>query len=64
MLKGGKKKQEKSRKYLIGWHHKVTFIWGMKKEEMKKRTQGWIGVWGMACWMYWVPGQIEHLWEH
>ena len=31
---------------------------------MNKRAQGWVGVWGMADWMYWVPGQIEHLWEH
>ena len=50
-------KEEKNRKYLIGWDHIVNLVWG-------KKAQGWLGVWGLADWIYCVSGQMEYLQGH
>lgn len=34
-----KTKEEKNRKYLIGWNHKVNLIWGEKEQGMKERAE-------------------------
>ena len=48
-----KKKEEKNRKYPIGWGHRVYLVWG-------EEAQSWLGVWGLADWIYRVSGQAEH----
>ena len=43
-----KSKEEKNRKYLTGWGHRVNLAWGEKEQGNKYRAQSWLGVWGLA----------------
>ena len=36
-----KNKEGNNRKYLIGWGHIVSLVWGEK-------AQNWLGLWGLA----------------
>lgn len=42
------------RKYLIGRSHIVNLVWSEK-------VQSWLGIWGLADWIYCVYGQEEDL---
>ena len=52
-----KNKEEKHRKQLIGWGHKVSLVWDEK-------GQSWVGIWELADWTSWVSGQEKCLQGH
>ena len=40
-----------------GQHPKVKLVWGEK-------AQNWLGTWGLADWMYYIFGQVDHIQGH
>lgn len=45
---------------MIGWGHTIKFVWGEKEQEKKYRAQSWLGVWGLANWIYVTCCQAEY----
>lgn len=56
-----KEQERDNRKYLIAWGPEINFVQSEKEQGNKYKAQTWLGVWGLAGWIYCISGQVRHL---